>query len=243
VPVFTIQTLVDRAAAIADMHDEFVKPSEWLSWYNTERRALQLFLARHGASSQNLQFTSSTGTDLIAVTGEILAVVGVWELVVGRPMRQLKVVNFADNFFQFDSSFIGAGQVKGRSQIVSIEDNNTSSTSTTNFRLYPQDLTGSYIIVTSQAPQTATAMSDSTSLPMGLEELIVLKMAKRALIKEESDIANVKELIREQESIVEEYAWSRSLAQSPSVRNVDALQRGWSIDGVGLPHPDAWTWI
>lgn len=241
-PVFTIQTLADRAAALADMHDGFVKPAEWLSWYNKERRALQLFLARHGAAQQNLQFITSTGADLVDLTEEILAVVGVWEIQNGRPNRQLRIVNFPDNFVQFDSS-IQFGQVTGRSNTVTISESNDNSISLTTFRFYPSDLFGSYLIVIAQAPSQATSMTDTTSLPMGLEELLVLNMARKALMKEESDVKEIKELIKEEEARVEQYAWSRSLAQAPSMRNVDSVQRGWGSNGLDFPHPDLWTWL
>ncbi len=47
-PAYTAQELIDRAKAAADMHDNFVTPSTWLSWLTQEKYALTLFTARSG---------------------------------------------------------------------------------------------------------------------------------------------------------------------------------------------------
>jgi|ERR1700759_592909 len=236
-PVFQIQDLIDRAAAISDMHDNFVTSKQWLAWYNVERRALQISLARQGAAMQDMVLTVVPATDLYTLTGEFLAVVGVWEITSSQKLRPIKIDSFPDNFWQQTG-----GPVTGPAQLVTIEDTSTTTQNTMNFRFYPRPVSNNYLIVTSAAPPVAAAVTDTTSLPMGIEERIVVGMAKRALIKEESDLSAIMTLIREQDALVEEYCWSRALAQSPKVRNSDRLDRGWITDML-YPNPDLWTWI
>lgn len=238
-PVFTIQTLVDRAASIADMHDQFVKPTEWLSWYNTERRALQLFMVRSGDVAQNVTFASLNGSDVLTIATETIAIAGVWEVLSTGNLRPLKIVPFVDNYFQLE----GFGTATGRAQFATLRDSNGVASSNTFLQLYPRDMTGNYLIAVVNAPLVATALSDTTSLPMGLEERIVLGMARRALIKEESDVTDISRLIKEQDQFTEEFIWSRALNQVPSVRNVDGLQRGWGSSEWAIPHADTWAWV
>ena len=244
-PTFTVQNIVDRAAAIADMHDTFVQPFQWLAWFNVERRALEIFKARHsgGAALQNLQSISVTGVDKVSLTssgvGELMALVGVWENVSGR-LRPLRIVNWIDHHWQDE-----AGPYTGKAQFVRVEDANTDGIEVaTQLRFYPRDPTGQYLIYYVKAPAAATALTDIFSQPLGLEERIVLGMARRALIKEESDTSAIDKLIAEQDRLVEEYCWNRSFAQGNSVRNVDRVQRGWiDLDGFVPPGPDFWMWI
>lgn len=243
-PTFSIQSLVDRAAAISDMHDGFIKPADWLAWYNTERVALQIFMARFGSVMQDLQFDTVTASEDTIITGEFLAVVGVWELISNGAYRPVRIVDFPKAFLQAGNP----GPTTGPAQIVSIEDNSddpgTLIDGGTHFRFFPTDPTGTYVIVTCKTPALAVSLDNNqvTRLPSGLEERIVLGMARRALIKEESDVADVSRLIKDQDAFVEAYVWGRSLAMSPSVRNVDSVQRGWMRE-FNLPHPDHWLWI
>src|SRR5512139_1488436 len=92
---FTVQQLIDRAAAIADMHDSFVTPAQWLAWYNTEARALELFIARSGWVI-NLASSVDAGASYTAtITGAPLAILGVYEVRDGR-YRPLKFQNQVD---------------------------------------------------------------------------------------------------------------------------------------------------
>lgn len=237
-PVFTIQNLVDRAAAISDMHDTFVKPEQWLSWYNTERRALQFFMVRHGSTMQNLTEEFFTAPDVVDLTTEAIAIVGVWEVLpTSFQFRKLRVVDLPNNFHQFTG-----GSITGPAQEVSVESVNSSTASTMRLRFFPRDPSGTYAVVMAEVADFAVSLNDTTSLPIGIEERIVLGMARRALIKEESDTAAIDKLIRETDSMVEEFVWSRSLAQSPSVRNVDFVERGWTSDR-RIPPCTEWTFV
>lgn len=243
-PTFTLQNIVNRAAAIADVHDTFVQPSTWLDWFNAERRALEIFKARHGGgmAMQNMASVSVIGVDRVPLISsginEFMALVGVWENISGR-LRPLKLVNWVDYNWQDE-----AGPTTGKAQYVRIEDYNTDGQEVaTILRFYPRDPSGTYLIFYLKAPATATALTDTFSQPLGLEERIVLGMARRALVKEESDMSAVDKLIAEQDKLVEEYCWDRSFAQSHAVRNVDTTQRGWlTLDGFIPPGPESWMW-
>jgi hypothetical protein len=241
-PTFTVQNIVDRAASQADMHDNYINATEWLAWFNYERRALAIDMAR-GATVREMTFTtvSAGQADKYTLAGEFLAVVGVWELKSDGRMRQLRCVPFENNFFQLQQ---GGGPIRGFAQTFSIEELN--STDAINVRFFPADLTNTYVIVTLNSPTVAMALTDSFSMPLGLEEKIVLELAKRALVKEESDISSVKDLLRSMEQKLEEYIWGRAFAQAPSVKNVDATQRGWGWgwdSNFVPPTPDMWTWL
>ncbi len=82
----------------------------------------------------------------------------------------------------------------------------------------------------------------SVAYPMGWEERIVLGMARRALIKEESSTSAIDSEIALWESRIEEACWSRVLSEAPSVRNTDYRHYGWS-DRYVLPPYTSWTWI
>ncbi len=245
-PTFTVQNIVDRAAAISDMHDTFVTPAQWLAWFNVERRALELFKARHAGVAMGNVTTVSTGVGVdrypLATSGvnETMAIVGVWQVMNTGRLRPLRIVPWVDNFVQDEG-----GPDVGPAQYVTIEDNNTDGVEVnTLFRFYPRDPNGNYLIMYLKAPVAVTSLITTFSQPLGLEERIVLGMAKRALIKEESDTSAIDELIKKMDQQVEEYCWQRSFAQTPTVRNVDRVQRGWvDMDNFTPPSPESWFWL
>jgi hypothetical protein len=235
-PSFTVQKIVDRAADQADMHDGFVHASTWLDWFNFERKALAITLAR-GALLRDLTFTTIApgSADNYTFAFETLAIVGVWEIKSDQHLRPLRIVNFLDNFFQQ-----AGGPIRGAAESVSVEELTTGF----KLRFFPADTSGTYLLVTAGAPTDATALTDTFILPMGIEEKLVLELAKRALIKEESDISDVARLIQGVDQKVEEYIWGRTFAQVPSVRNVDSVQRKWGgLSDFVIPLPDVWVWL
>lgn len=234
-PTFTIQALIDRAASISDMHDDFITPKEWLAWYNTERVALQYSLASQGAALQDLQMDTTPAMNVFQLTGQVLAIVGVWEVLPSTRLREVRIVNFADNVRQLTS------QTTGAAQYVMVDTETTVGTEATNFRFFPVPTTGEYLIVTLKAPDKANIVNDTTTIPMGLEERIVLGMAERALIKEESDTSEIRRKIQQMDEMVEQYAYKKVFTQAPTIRNVDRRERGW-LDDVFCVNPDTWFW-
>lgn len=235
-PTFTVQKIVDRAASQADMHDGFVHATEWIDWFNFERKALAITMAR-GALLRDLTFTTipAGSADNYTFAFETLAIVGVWEVKSNQHLRPLRIVNFLDSFFQQ-----AGGPIRGPAESVSVEELATGF----KLRFFPADLSGVYLLVTANAPTDVTALTDTFTMPMGIEEKLVLELAKRALIKEESDPVDVLRLIQGVDQKIEEYIWGRTFAQAPSVRNVDSVQRKWGgLGDFAIPLPDVWVWL
>lgn len=255
-PSFTVQNIVDRAASIADIHDQFVTVPEWLAWFNFERRALTFLMARYGSAAVNVTFTrkvtdgsnflldnhQTIPTDLT----DILAIVGIWELKADQRLRPLKIVPYVDNMFQLPDAFSASfstfvSPVVGPANIAMVS--RTDQGDDVVITLYPTPPAGAnYVVGSVRMPQTAVLLASVTSVPAGLEEWIVLRLARRALIKEESDTKAIEKLIDEVESQVEEYCSNLTIAQGNKVRNVDNFQRGW-WDDLGSVHPEMWLWL
>lgn len=87
-----------------------------------------------------------------------------------------------------------------------------------------------------------TTPATSVSYPMGWEERIVLGMARRALMKEESDTKAVDTEIALWESRIEEACWNRVLTSSPQVRNIDYQHYAWTNRYL-VPPFGFWVWI
>jgi hypothetical protein len=225
------------------MIDGFVKPSEWLDWFNFERKALQISILKYGALLNDLTLTSSVGSPVITIDSDILAIVGLWELTSSGKLRPIRIVNLPDNFRQLPASLPGliGGRITGPAEYATIEDGILNGPAFTTVTMFPVDLSGTYVLVTLKSPTDATSNNESFAFPMGLEERIVLGMAKRAKIKEESDYSDIDDLIRQADRQVEDYAWSRIFAQAPSVRNVDLRERGW-LGELNTITPDHWIW-
>jgi hypothetical protein len=108
--------------------------------------------------------------------------------------------------------------------------------------LYPKPSTGTYRCLYMAGATPVTALTDSVRWPMGFEERLVLGMARRALMKENSDTRQVETLMVEQDRIIEEFCWSRNIAEAPTVRNVDRTRRGWQSYMMYGPY-ESWYWL
>lgn len=227
-PAFTVQALIDRAAAIADMHDGFVTPEQWLAWLNTESRALELFVVRSGwIEPQTATVDASGGT--ITVPNP-LAIVGVYEVRDGR-YRALTYKSPADFNRSTDTGDAHYFTITSASG-----DDNLTVT------LYPTPSSGTYRCLYMAGATPVTAVTDTVRWPMGFEERIVLGMARRALVKENSDSRQIETLVVEQDRVIEEFCWSRAIADSPTVRNVDQDKRGWQSTMLYGPY-ESWYWL
>lgn len=235
-PAFTAQTLIGRAATQADMHDGFVTPAEWLSWLNTEIRALDIFCARAGYVLPAATQTSVTAVPYtITVPGEMLAVVGVWE-VRDDKYRRLSLQNAIDINQQDPTT----GRTTGDAQSYSVTRVADSDDHTVT--MYPRPTTGTYMVVTIPPSRSAAAMTTSLWYPLGFEERLVLKMAIRALGKENSDPEATYRLLGITEQMIEEASWSRQIGEAPVVRNVDDVARGWNQFPM-WPQAAFWSWL
>ena len=235
-PTFSAQTLIDRAAAIADMHDSFVQPVTWLAWINQERLALEQFCARSGWILNRLVARDFSWSLFPYVyTDTFMAVVGVWELDSSGRMRQLVHTNVIDIQRQ-DSA---TGPITGPATNWSVTLDNDADFA--NFTLFPRPTSGTYRIIFLDVPTQMASTASNMTLPLGIEEWIVLKIARRALIKEDSDTAAIDRLISEEEQRIEEIGWAKAVGEVPAVRNSDIQNRAWSGQIV-YPAPISWLW-
>lgn len=235
-PAFTAQALIDRAAAISDMHDGFVTPAQWLAWLNTEIRALDIFTARNGYVLSTPTSTSTSAAPYtIEVSGEMLAVLGVWEVRDTR-YRRLTLQNPIDFQRQDNATGTNTGEARYYSVV------RTPGADTHTIYLYPRPTSGTYMALTLPVSTLASTVATSLWYPLGFEERLVLGMARKAMVKDESDESGLIRLIREQEQLIEEACWSRQIGEAPRVRNVDDTERGWSNYPDWPPYA-TWFWL
>lgn len=234
-PAFTVQQLIDRAAAQADMHDNFVTPAQWVAWYNAEARALELFIARSGWVSNLASSVDAGVTYTASVSTAALAVLGAYEVVNGK-YRPLKFQNQVD----FTHQNVAAATSTGPAHSYAILSSDSSDTLTVHF--YPQPTSGTYRVLYLAGRTPATTVASSAFWPLGWEERIVLGMARRALIKEESDPRKIEQMMAEQDALIEEFCWNRNFGSAPLIRNVDGVQRGWS-DEMSYGTYESWHWL
>lgn len=238
-PIFTGQELVDRACAQSDMHDNFVTPQQWLAWLNVERRGLTHLLARNGWQFNNMDFTSFTldGTSqpVLNLGVEFQAIVGVWETRTDGTYRKLEYKPAVD-YPSVVNNIPSGDSLYYTLNILDLGDSE--------IRLFPPPQGGGTFLVAflPEILSTTALASQIGSYQMGVEEWIVLRLARRALIKEESDTSSVDRLIRECEQQIEELCWGRVVGEVPAVRNVDADRRQW-IQGLTYSHPQSWAWV
>lgn len=232
-PSFTAQSLIDRAAAIADIEDNFVSPGQWLTWLSVERSAQALAAARGGWTLNQVSTQTTPATDTWTLTGDFLALIGVWEVDSSGRTRPLIAEDFQSNFRQT----VG-GPITGPATRFSITD--AGGVVTVHF--FPRPTSGTYMAaLVGTTPAFATVL-DTITLPAGLEERLVLGMARRALIKEESDVTDISKLIALEDQRLEEFVWARIISSVAKVRNVDHVERGWGSD-LTYPPPTDWVWL
>ncbi len=248
-PTTSTTDLVARASAAADMRDNFVTPTQWMYWATQERLALDLFLARSGwplpFSTLTITVAGSEGGDYdVDPTSGVMAIVAVHQ-VKNQRTRLLKHQNVVD-FLTRTPGYTGSPQ--GNALYYRANWSGDSLV----LNMYPEPQSGETYLVTYLAHPAKLSLdasedpedneADSVAYPMGWEERIVLGMARRALIKEESDTRAIDTEIALWESRIEEAAWGRVIADTPSVRNTDQLIYGWS-DRYELPPYSHWAFV
>lgn len=238
-PSMTLQSIIDRAAAIADMDGDFVTPQTWVDWYNVEARALALFIARSGWVYNMTESQDNSSDYTITVPDEPLAILGVYEVRDGyyRPLLPQTQAEFTRQ--DPDNSPVTGDAQFYCATMADLGDDLTIS-------LYPLPTSGTYRALFYRNVADATVadleLADTAQWPLGFEERIVLGMAKRALIREESDTRAVERLIAEQEQRIEEFCWNRLAADAPMIRNTDKVKRGW-YPTMQFGRYESWYWL
>lgn len=246
-PTTLVSDLVDRAKAAADMRDDFVTPTQWLYWASQERLALDLFLARSGwsvpLSDFNLTVTGSeAGSYLINPTGGVMAIVCVYQY---DTSGRIKMLEHQDpvSFLKRTPGYTGSPSGHANYYRVSWSGDNLT------LNMYPEPSAGeTYRVVYIAHPKKLVLSSPgaweetSVTYPMGWEERVVLGMARRALIKEESDTRSIDSEIGIWDARIEEACWDRVITSAPAVRNVDQVHYSW-LDRLSIPPHGTWIWV
>lgn len=229
------------------MRDNFVTPAQWMYWASQERLALDLFLARSGwplaLSEFNITVTGSeAGVFSVNPTNGVMAIVAVHQY----DSRGVRLLRLKDSVSFLHQTVGNTSNPKGYSttyRVLWTGDNLT-------LNLYPEPANAETYKVTYLAhplrltldSSPSAGYANSVAYPMGWEERIVLGMARRALMKEESDTRAVDQEVALWESRIEEMAWNRVLSESPQVRNSDGVVYGWT-DRYSLPPYSSWSWV
>jgi hypothetical protein len=172
-----------------------------------------------------------------------MAIIGVWEVNTSGMTRRLKRSDEISFLRQVPGS---TNLPTGHSQEYRIFYSQGFNSLNLNF--YPEPSVGeTYMFSYIQAPLKlavnilTTDQEDYVTYPMGWEERIVLGMAKRALIREESDTTAIEREIAEIDRRIEEHIWDTQLAETAVIRNVDRETYGWN-QKIIFPQPTYWWW-
>lgn len=232
-PAFTVQEIVNRAAFQSDMHDDFVSPDAWLAWFNVEQRALELFCARKGWVIGPVTTTTVTNAPYtLTLPANSIGLIGVWEVDSSGRYRLLQHTD-AVSFRKQDPI---TGPISGAAREYAVELSGDVMT----VSLFPRPISGTYFALTIGTTPSVTTLSDSRTYPLGIEEWVVLRLARRALTKEESDTRPVERLLSVEEAKVEEVCWARALAETPTIRR--RVNTEWMADLL-YPEVARWVWL
>lgn len=242
-PAVTTAVLVARARAISDMHDNFVTPAEWMYWATQERLALDYLMARSGWVQNATEVSiTATGAGNYAIGTTIpLAVLCVHESST-QGLRRLRYNNTVD----FKRQATGSTLVQGPAVEYSLKLDLTSG-GNLKINFFPEPTTGTYVVslIAANNPlalSSATGYDTAVVYPQGWEERIVLGMARRALVKEESDTSAVSNMIRDIDADIERAVWNMVTSEAPMVRNGDVQTYGWDRD-IYYPPSVQWRWF
>lgn len=226
---FAISALIDRARAAADMHDTFVTDAQALSWFKVELANLDRFCLREGYVPRETSTTVTTAS--LSLTGSLIAILGVYE-VVGSTYR----------FIPPGDTLLGPA---GRHDVASETGSpvsyrvKESASSTYDIAFYPRPTSAMSFLVYHVSEQTVTTTASTVHYMGGVEELAVLKVARRMLAKEESNTLEIQRQIKECEVEVSRFCWDKLTSGPQVVRNLDKHYRGWT-DYPQIPTRERW---
>lgn len=240
-PDVTTQELMERAQAAADMHDGFVTPTQWMHWATQENYALEVLLARSGyVLREDVRTFVATGARSYQVPVDntqypgALAIIAVYRVLPGGSLRRLSARDPLGRARQPLSAIAGFPTTNGDATEWYARSAQGGGGANVEIFLYPVPTSGTYQVYFIPHPPklvlsgaVAGVSSVTVSYPLGWDERVVLGMARRARQREETDTTQIERALNRTESDIEAAVWSRQLANSPAVRNVDGVERGW----------------
>ena len=241
----------DEHAAVA----QWIPDATWMGWMNHEyrrayRQAVMSGLIVPMYTDETLVYDPSvdaTATPGYTLAGKPMAIVGVWQGVAGSSaFRRLRPAQPAGGAFPARGEATGTGiswaayAFGADIKLVLYPMPGDVSDYTCRFVAEPPVLVGGTPTPTPGAGETL-----SVNLPLGMDDLIALRMANRALIKEGSGSSNLTRLIAQTELDLEMAAHSRITGDAPRVRSTRRplhADRN-SVTTVPSDYPGEWYWF
>lgn len=208
-----LSVLRTRAKQRADLENsDFIEDSEWLTYINgSYARFYDMLVGRFvdWYVEDPLDFTVSSGSTY-ALPFDFYKLLGVDRLVSGSDYVALRPFNFADrNKRRASDAFRG------------LYPNVQYRIMGTNLRFTPEDqATGDYRLWYVPTYTPLSADTDTIDNVNGWEDWIILDAARKALVKEESDITAVVMELRELEKRIEEMAQQRDIGETDRITDV-----------------------
>jgi hypothetical protein len=232
-PAYTVTEIIERAKSAADMRDNFVTTTEWVRWLNVENQQLRLAMARAGWVLDEGREDITANGALSYTLNDPLCVLGVYEYDGQTRYRRLRHSDLMDGAGYHDEVTNGAAST--------FRVYWDASNGALRIRFWPIPTSGTYKVFVINQPALLTSGS-SVNYPAGIEERLVLGLARRALAKEESNTAEMTRQIREMDAHIESLCFDRVLGGHQTVRNVDKVERGWTNTPY-IPSREQWLWV
>jgi len=242
--ITTVTSLIARARAyVDDEHagvQNWLPDATWLAWANVEWATLYRKLLSTGLVGPTYtdETVTATGAASYTLTGRPMAIVGVYKGPFDTAYRELTPAQIGDDRFPSLSTVTG--------EATSWTAHGTGSSVT--LTLHPRPSGGDYVVRYVQEPDVlvvsgaTSGQSTSINCPAGVEDRVVLGMAKRGLIKEGSGSAAIERLIAIADEDIAFLAHNRIVQEPPRAKNRNrpplAMERGgYNTD------PRNWMWV
>lgn len=201
--------LIQRAAAYADMQDDFVKPKQWLQSANYWHKRLSVKIARLGYPINQVDVSITLNGSVDYSVPEPLAFVALFFVRSDGSYKKLERLNPVQ---RRTSNPPTTGDPK-YFHIRRVGNNCI-------FNFYPNPTSGTVVAATVPHPDTLT-LASSVSYPLGFEEFIVVNMAIFALGKEETINPRLEATLQEVTAHIEDSVTSYMLSDGARIRDVN----------------------